>query len=245
VVTKPLAFAVGDLLLYAKNNIPVNLTWNNQLFLVGYSEGGYVTMAGARKIQNNIKYKNVFKVTAAAPMAGPHDLTGVMIPLMLREQPYHEGVYLPMTLRGYHAVYGDIFAKETTLKPEYQNLWQLVNGFYSAEDVNEAMPAIPREILKEDFITKIVTIGNPAHEALADNNLCHWQPKMPLHLYHAPNDDLVPFQNSINAALGCHVPLIPIWPLPIPDIGPINTVHAKAFLPCMFAAYAWFYTFRN
>ena len=45
---------------------------NNQLFLAGYSAGGYATVATHRTMQQ--QYPGEFTVTAAAPAAGAYDM---------------------------------------------------------------------------------------------------------------------------------------------------------------------------
>ncbi len=79
VVGAILAQQVIDLLKASRDiigNSSSPCTWNNQLFLMGYSEGGYVTMAVTRELQLNPVPG--FTVTASAPLSGPHDLSGVM-----------------------------------------------------------------------------------------------------------------------------------------------------------------------
>ena len=55
--------------VFAKEN---NITLNNQLFLTGYSEGGYASMATLKKIEE--EGLTNLKVTMSAPMAGPYAL---------------------------------------------------------------------------------------------------------------------------------------------------------------------------
>jgi hypothetical protein len=55
--------------VFSKDN---NITLNNQLFLTGYSEGGYASMATLKKIEE--EQLTDLKVTMAAPMAGPYAL---------------------------------------------------------------------------------------------------------------------------------------------------------------------------
>ena len=47
-------------------------SWNQQLFLSGYSQGGHGTMAAHQMLEAD--YPNI-PVTASAPMAGPYDLS--------------------------------------------------------------------------------------------------------------------------------------------------------------------------
>ena len=70
-----------------------NLQYNNQLFLAGYSEGGYATMAAVKEIEDNLSSE--FEITMSFPLAGAYDLSGVMVDLMLSEEPYADPFYLP------------------------------------------------------------------------------------------------------------------------------------------------------
>jgi len=52
-----------------------NILLNEKLFLTGYSEGGYATLAAQRKMEMDLS--DEFSLTAIAPMAGAYDLEGV------------------------------------------------------------------------------------------------------------------------------------------------------------------------
>ncbi len=241
VVAEPLAKASADLLKAVKNEYEAN--WNNELFLSGYSEGGYVTMVTAREIQTNSDYAKEFTVTAAAAMAGPYSLTGAMKPIMIGDQPYEWGYFLPMTIRGYHAAYPDqeMFSKEKAFKPEYQNLYDLVDGYHTVEEVTAAMPSVPSEALTDQMIEAIKS--GKVHEILQENNAYDWKPAMPMYLYHCPDDITVPPENSVIASKyfrdeGLCVPYIPMFHLPLG-----SAVHVEAALPCFLCAYTWFDTF--
>lgn len=70
---KPSAAAGIDLLIASKKWLgQQNISLNSQLFLTGYSQGGYVTMAmhKALEVLNN----PALKVTAAVPAAGPYHI---------------------------------------------------------------------------------------------------------------------------------------------------------------------------
>jgi hypothetical protein len=52
----------------------ISATTNGQLFLAGYSEGGYATLATQRVMEQSLSAE--FSVTASEPGDGPYDLTG-------------------------------------------------------------------------------------------------------------------------------------------------------------------------
>ena len=70
-----------------------DIQYNDQLFLAGYSEGGYATMATVKEIEDNLS--DEFDITVSFPMAGAYDLSGTMVDLMLSEEPYPDPFYLP------------------------------------------------------------------------------------------------------------------------------------------------------
>ena len=66
---------------------------NDQLFLVGYSEGGYATMAVHQIMERD--YVDEFNITMSFPMAGAYSMSGIMVDLMLDQQSYGEPFYFP------------------------------------------------------------------------------------------------------------------------------------------------------
>ena len=82
------ASAVIDMLRAARDFAAMDgLELNGQLFITGYSQGGYTAMAAHRELEAS--YEDEFAVTASAPMAGPYDLSGVMADTFIdgREHP--------------------------------------------------------------------------------------------------------------------------------------------------------------
>ncbi len=252
VCAKPLAQSAGDLLLETKAYVEEqkDLYWNKQIFLIGYSQGGYVTMAACREIQENPKYAGLHPLTATAPGAGPYSLSGAMRFVILRKEAYSQPFFFPMVIRGFNAMYGDeygngIFTKKKAFKPEYWKLWDLVDGTHSFQEVNAAMPPVPRAVFSKEMIAQFSNEKSPAYQALADNDLFDWEPKTPMQLYQCPDDDLVPFGNSVAAcdsfkSKGISVALVPMF------YSPMKTMtHVGAGVPCLSAAYDWLNTFRN
>lgn len=246
VAAEPLAQSVGDLLLDVKKRPDIN--WNNRLYMIGYSQGGYVTMAAAHELQKNPKYQE-FKVNACAPCAGPYSLSQAMLQIMAGDKPYKFGFFLPMAIRGFNARYGDgygngIFTKEKAFKPQYQDIYDLADGYHTPEDVMAKMPAVPSETLSAEVLNQLKTKEGAGYEALVNNDDYKWNPSMPMYMYQCPDDDVVPYENSIIAETwfrkeNLFIPLVPMFYLPF------NTViHVEAAIPCLISAYTWLKTFE-
>jgi len=84
-----------------------NVSLNGQLFLFGYSQGGYVTVATAKEIQTNLSSE--FQVTGAVPMSGSYDIDGAQYDMIKSDSVYATPAYLPYLVLGYNSVLGTLF----------------------------------------------------------------------------------------------------------------------------------------
>ncbi len=85
-------------------------TFNQDLYLTGYSQGGYSAMASCKAIIEDPSIVNL-TLKACAPNAGPFDLSGVMTELMLSEFVISP-TFLPYLIFAYQAHYGADFYQE-------------------------------------------------------------------------------------------------------------------------------------
>lgn len=95
------ASVVTDLLTAAKYwRLTQRIRDNRQLFLTGYSEGGYTTLAALRNMQSS-KHRQLQELVAAVPAAGPYNLVvtlGVQLQRLQVENPLLATVLSPGTL---------------------------------------------------------------------------------------------------------------------------------------------------
>jgi acetyl esterase/lipase len=98
-----------DALAAARTALPLasaTLTKDSgQLFITGYSQGGYVAMATHRAMQ-----AAGMKVTAAAPMSGPYALAAFVDAVFYGEVNGDGTVSSTLLLTAYQKAYGDIYA---------------------------------------------------------------------------------------------------------------------------------------
>lgn len=169
---------------------------NGQLFLMGYSEGGYVTMAAHREIE--MYHKDEIIVTASAPMAGPYNLSDVMVQQILEDVTYPSPGYLPFTLLAYDMVYNVFDQLDDVILPKYiPVVKKMLEGETSLRQINRQLPGIPRHMLTQAFIDGFR--DNPDHPlriALEKNDIHNWKPEAPMRLYHCEEDDQVSFKNA-------------------------------------------------
>jgi hypothetical protein len=179
--------------------VPLGL--NNKLFLFGYSQGAYVTLAAQMEIER--KHAGEFTITASAPSNGPYDLSGTMAGIMTASQAYASPNYLPYVLLSYNTIY-QMFddPAEVMVEPYASTLPPLFDGEHSGSQIDAAMPpsGIPSEILQPAFLQAFSSDpDHPFRLILRENDLLDWVPASPTRLYHCAADDIVPYANSVVA----------------------------------------------
>jgi hypothetical protein len=213
------ATAVVDALRAARDSIAgVGATWNGQLFLCGYSQGGHATLAAQREIERF--HTNEFTITASAPSAGAYDLSGTTLNDFLSGRvspnPYYSVYFLAACIETY--ALASTFA-EWLREPYNTTVPPLLDGMHSGSEINAVLPANPLEILRSDVLEQIRS--NPDHpfrEALRENDLYSgWVPRSPTRLHHCRADADVLIANSEMAyasfhAAGAPVDLVDPWP---------------------------------
>jgi hypothetical protein len=191
-------FAVTNL-AGIRQDVPLGL--NNKLFLFGYSQGAYVTMAAQMEIER--KHPGEFTITASAPSNGPYDLSGTMAGIMTASQPYSSPNYLPYLLLTYNTIY-PMFddPAEIMIEPYASTLPPLFDGEHTGAEIDAAMPpsGIPGQILQPAFAQAFSSDANhPFRLILRENDFLNWAPTSPTRLYHCAADDVVPYANSVVA----------------------------------------------
>jgi hypothetical protein len=163
---------------------------------MGYSEGGYATMAVHRAMETS--YADEFTVTASAPMAGPYNLSEVMVDQILDTTAYASPMYLPFTILAYNDIYGLFTDPASVFAPPYaERLCRLFDGSQSMRSINSELPEVPREMLQPSFIAAFQSDpDHPLRRALRDNDLDNWAPSAPMRMHHCRGDDQVPYRNA-------------------------------------------------
>jgi dienelactone hydrolase len=220
----------------ASNQIPIS----KRLFVSGYSQGGHASVALLRELESN--ETNEFTVTACAAGAGPYDMSVTTANDALSGRTPPDPYYFPYVLSGYQWVYGlvpnfaDLFVApyDTTLPP-------LFDGTHSGDEINAAMPADPKAVLKPEFVADFRSNpANPLHLALLDNDLIRWTPRTPLRLYACSGDQDVLPANAVVAQAAFAARGDTNVVVLDPDPGASHTACA---VPAVFAWKDWFDTF--
>lgn len=233
---KSSALTVVDMIKAAKYFLKKqNTAISNRLFITGYSEGGYVTMAAQEEIETNPEHQ--LTVTAAAEGAGGYDLTAFLT-LVATRPTYAAPSFLAFIVKSYNSTYNwnrpfsDFFQE-----PYASQIPQLLDGTKGREEIDAALPNTPIALLNPVFYGDLL---NPAKELelkqrLVSNSFLTWVPKSPTRLYHGTADEAVFFETSVvtyNRFRAAGATNVEFFPIPGRD-------HRGSIEPMFFNALPW------
>jgi pimeloyl-ACP methyl ester carboxylesterase len=191
------AYAVIDMITATKQFLEKKaIAFNDKLFLAGYSEGGYVTLATAATLEMNPSHN--ITVTAVAAGAGGYDLMQ-MLKSVTTDSYYTYPAYLAFVLMAYNHTYG--WKKPLTYffkKPYADELNKYLNGSLEGWSLNSRLSTNLSSLFDSTFFTTLKTPdGESALKlALKKNSVEGWKTIIPIRLYHGTKDEIIPFENS-------------------------------------------------
>lgn len=96
---------------------------NGQLFITGYSEGGYVAMATVKAMTAAGQ-----TITASAPMSGPYAIEALLDAIFLGSVNIGSTGFAPLFVTSYQEAYGNIYTQPTDIyEPQYApNMFELL-----------------------------------------------------------------------------------------------------------------------
>jgi pimeloyl-ACP methyl ester carboxylesterase len=199
--------------------------FTQQLFIAGYSQGGFVALATQRAIQQ--QYSNEFKVTAAAGLSGPYALGQFSDNVFSGNPNLGITVYLPLIAtsaqRAGAAIYGtpqDLYDSQyatgiETLMPGSMSTSEMFKrgklpkrALFAADSQPPLIRASFRQAYLQDMADfpctseqgASCTSQNNLRKWMLKNDLRSYQPQSPLLLCGGAGDPTVPFANATSAA---------------------------------------------
>lgn len=192
------ASAVIDNLKAARElAIEKGLMFNEKLFLAGYSQGGYATMATHKSIEEN-GLKN-FNLTASFPAAGGYDVKA-MQEYFFGLDTYNDPYYMAYVAQAYKTTFGfEQHLNEFFQEPYASRIPQLFDGTHSSGDINAQLTSTVADLITSDLRTNIDTDPKYGYlkNAFIENSLVDWKPTIKMFMYHGDADITVPFENSV------------------------------------------------
>lgn len=156
-------------------------------FLIGFSEGGYASLAAQRALEAEGE-----KVLGTAAVAGAFNLRSISLPWTLKGLSPQASVYLALWVRGYATRYRHPL--NTAFTPHYAVLVpRLIDEQLSGAEIVKALPRDPRALFTPEALRAI--LGNSDFwlvRALQENEMGDWSAKAPIRLYYGSRDVDVP-----------------------------------------------------
>lgn len=181
--------------LLGEKNIQVK--FNGEHFLMGYSQGGWATLSALQNIETN--YKSTIPVKATSCGAGAYDIMALST-YALAQQVYPGPLYLPyfiysQQLFGAHNDPLDKFFNE----PYTSRIPELFNGTYSNDQVNAQLNDTISVLLKSNMISDFSSGADFAQirSLLVKNSVTAWNPTSKISFYHGSTDLNVPPEQSL------------------------------------------------
>jgi pimeloyl-ACP methyl ester carboxylesterase len=193
------ASAVIDMLIAAKElSVEEDINFNKKLFLAGYSEGGYVTMATHKEIEE--QDLDDFELIASFPAAGAYDIAG-MENYLLTLDTYGDPSYIAYVIRAYQVTYDFPDALTDFFKQPYADrIPGLFDGTKGTSEINSQLTTVMADLLQEELYENLNS--NPEYsyikDAFIENSLTDWTPTAKMFMYHGDSDVTVPYQNSVD-----------------------------------------------
>lgn len=175
-----------------------NIAFNGKLFLAGYSEGGYATMAAHKSIEED--GLDGFSLIASFPGAGAYDIKGVQKHIFSLDD-YNDPHYLAYIARAYQVHYQHTDLLTDFFKEPYASrIPGLFDGQKEAGEINAQLTTKISDLIQQDVLNNIDTDPDYAYlvDAFNDNSLTDWAPGIQMFMYHGLSDETVPYQNSVD-----------------------------------------------
>lgn len=166
--------------------------------IFGFSQGGSITMAVQRELENNPYYRHQVQLKRVAMATGPYDLyNSVLIPILSQES-YSQPSLLLFGFISYNNYYHVGFTLDQMFKNSYgQQFLDLVAQNKTSAEINAAFPIKISDLLQEDFHANFLAGRTPFNFLFGINTTYKgWIPKSPTRIYHSPVDEVVPYANA-------------------------------------------------
>jgi pimeloyl-ACP methyl ester carboxylesterase len=224
------------------NDTKIKAKSNGKTLLMGYSQGGWATLATLKQLED--KYAGKIDVQAASCGAGAYDINAMSADV-LSQTYYPSPVYLPYFIYS-KIIAGDILNPLTVFfkEPYAERIPRLFNGSFSNGDVNAELTDTIASLVTDALRTEWQTAStfSSLREAMTTNSVQAWNAGALLRFYHGTADDNISPQQSAGIyehflSAGVSSSRVTLIPIPGAD-------HSTGLIPWGVSTMLWFDTFR-
>ncbi len=187
------SYSTNDWLLFMKavneyidNN---SISTSKDLYLTGYSQGGYNVTAAMKKWEaENHNFFNLKEVYAGD---GAYLLSD-LIDTIFASNDYEGTVLAPLFITAYNYYYDLDLDYKDIYKPEYRDMIDIIYNVNTPQDPETIIPNKLNELFEESFINDMKNKTGNFYHKLAENSITNFIPKNKLFMFHSENDELIP-----------------------------------------------------
>jgi pimeloyl-ACP methyl ester carboxylesterase len=245
-IKEPTVRSLLDLLYSAREMVSQEfpgISLNNDYYLLGYSQGGWATLALHKALE--LDFSGDFNLKGSSCGAGPYNIEQ-LLESMVDKQAYPMPVYLAYIVNAYSAYnqftnpVGDIFNE-----PYASRLSSLFNGTLTSAQINSQLTTSISGLITPDFLSGFNTSAkfSSVITALNNNSIEAWHTNKSLLLIHGGNDKSVDpvstesmYSSMIQAGTSpeiCKKVIVP------------GVDHGDGLLPCMIQGITFLNNLKN
>mgnify|MGYP001765846369 CR=1 FL=1 len=173
-------------------DVAKNVTFMDEYYLMGYSQGGWSTLALLKELE--LEFSADFNVAGAVCGAGPYDINWFNS-WILGQTTYPMPVFLGYIAHAYDEY--DLFTN--SLSDLFNNTYaglipDLYDGLHSSDQINNQLTTDITGLFRAEYISGYSS--SPAYQsvrdALVENSITAWDSSIPLLFTHGADDVFVP-----------------------------------------------------
>jgi len=200
-VKEPMVQSLVDM-LHAVNELPgrefPGLTIKNEYYLLGYSLGGWSSLALHKELELN--FSDDFNLEGSMCGAGPYDIE-LLLENMVDKTIYNYPVYIAYILNAYSAYHQFTNPVSDILNEPYATrVSSLFNGLLGMGQINAQLNDTINRLITPGFLSGFETSQQytSVREALVRNSISAWDTNTPLLLVHGSDDSQVDIVSTEN-----------------------------------------------
>lgn len=232
-------FAVKEL---ANSELP-DISLKNEYYLLGYSQGGWATLALHKALE--LDYNEEFYLKGSACGAGPYNIF-LLMQGMFSVATYPMPVYLGYILNSYTS-YNQFTNPVTDIfnEPYASRLISLYTGLMTSDQINRQLTTSIPGLINPDFLSGFAASPkySSVREALNNNSIAAWSSYKPLLLIHGGKDthvNPVSTENMYSAMIQAGTSPDLCKMVIVPDVD-----HGDGLAPCMIRSIKFLMNLNN
>ena len=193
-IAEPTVRAITDMLFAVKefgNGVIQDILIKDEYYLIGYSQGGWATLALHKAIE--LDYPDDFNLKGSVCGAGPYNLT-LLFQEMTNVATYPMPVYIGYIVNAYSVYHQFTNPVSDILKEPYASkLSTLYTGILSSDQINSQLVTSIPDLFTSDFLAGFESglQYSSIRSALVANSVAAWKTEVPLYLVHGGADKSV------------------------------------------------------